>query len=110
MTDTERSANQLARRLADAIDERDAARANYDTVRDDLEEKSRQYDQATTWLALIAEPGCETWTTGPGSCTRDVGRYTVARYGTAYQWCDPCRAWAALNDVPMTTQPEWEGP
>lgn len=101
--------NHLARQAADTIDERDAALANYDTARDDLAAKSAEFDQATTWLALIAEGSCENYARGPGGCTRIRDRYASARYA-ADRWCDPCRAWAALNDVPMSTRPAGEGP
>lgn len=55
--------------------------------------------------ALLAARSCETFTTGPGACTRDgSGRYAYARYG-ADLWCAPCVMWAALNRVPFTTAP-----
>lgn len=99
--------NRLARALADAEDVRDTLGAEALAIRDDLVEKTSAHDQATVWLDLIAEDSCENYTSGPGTCTRTQGRYASARYG-ADRWCDPCRAWAALNDVPMTTQPEGE--
>lgn len=96
--------NDGARDGADVLDELERIHADLKEVRRLLGEKSVDYDVATAWLELIAEQGCVNFTNGIGSCTSDPARWAVARY-SADRWCDPCRAWAAENGVPMSTQP-----
>lgn len=54
-------------------------------------------------VSLLAARSCETFTSGPGSCTRYPGRFAYARDG-ASSWCNPCVAWAAVNGVALTHQ------
>lgn len=51
-------------------------------------------------LTVIAGRGCESFTTGIGSCLKN-GRHLISLTGTADQACSPCVAWAAL---PLVSQ------
>lgn len=48
-------------------------------------------------LVVIAQGACEHFTAGPGACLRD-GRSPLAAW-EADRACDPCIAWAALQET-----------
>lgn len=100
----ERDPNRLARALADALDERDTARAELAEAQQARGAAEAERDSAHTWLALIAKSDCVRLRHPKGACI-GTERYASSRYAFN-QWCDPCRAWAALHDVPMSTEPE----
>lgn len=55
--------------------------------------------------ALLAARGCSnTSSLGDGACLRHGHRFAYSPYG-AYQWCEPCLTWAALEGVPLTRHP-----
>lgn len=54
--------------------------------------------------AYVAAGSCETYTTGPGSCTTHGVRYAYSPY-ECDRWCTPCLMWAALEGVPLTRHP-----
>jgi hypothetical protein len=58
-------------------------------------ERDSELSRLRDALTHIAEDGCESYTTGPGSCI-NAGRSRDAEY-TADRWCDQCVAYDALT-------------